>query len=361
MSARTALIARGTARSRRRMRGLSLIELMIAVTISLVVLAAVGWVYQGTAKTYRTHDALSRMQEGARYAFEVMSKDLRMAGVTACPYQTKINALKNPTTDWYKDLFDRPIGSAAQDGASGAMTEFSDTLSVLRADVAREYIVASHNSGGGQFTLDTTPDFGNGQLMVATDCNNVSVFQASTVSSATKTVTYTATGLNATTALGTTYQKANGSRLYRLSAVTYYVAKNAAGEPSLFRRTPTGAGGALVDEELIEGVEDLRVTFGVDTTATPDGIADYDNSENPDVPYLSGGFIDDVTKDAALGATVEKRWARVVSVRVSLLMRTAEDRVVPTAQKYKYNGASHTATDLRLRKVFTHVIKLRNR
>ena len=87
MSVNTLLGIRGkSGHSRARMRGLSLIELMIATTISLVILAAVGWVYQGTSQTYRSHDALARMQEGARYAFELMSKDLRMAGVAGCPY-----------------------------------------------------------------------------------------------------------------------------------------------------------------------------------------------------------------------------------------------------------------------------------
>jgi type IV pilus assembly protein PilW len=66
-------------------------------------------------------------------------------------------------------------------------------------------------------------------------------------------------------------------------------------------------------------------------------------------------------ESATLGGTADLRWGRVASVRLSLLMRTVEDRMVPTKQKYTYNGAATTATDLRIRKVFTHVIKLRNR
>jgi type IV pilus assembly protein PilW len=54
-----------------------------------------------------------------------------------------------------------------------------------------------------------------------------------------------------------------------------------------------------------------------------------------------------------------------MSVRISLLMRTLEDNVVPEPQTYRYNldpaDDSITATDRRLRKVFTHVIKMRNR
>jgi len=343
------------------MRGLSLVELMIATTISLVILAAVGWVYQGTAQTYRSHDALARMQEGARYAFELMSKDLRMAGVTGCPYVTSKNVLASPA-DWYKNLFKQPIAATDKNGTSGDFAEFSDTLSVVRADVSREYIVNTHDNAAGSFTLVNKPDFSGGQLMVATDCNNVSVFQANGVSADTKTVSYSVTGLNANADLGTTYAKANGARLYRMSAVMYHVVPNGAGVPSLFRATPTGAGGALIEEELVEGVEDLQVTFTVDSSATQDGEADYYTKETADTPYVTAGYLNTTASDSAtLGGTTELRWGRVTSVRMSLLMRTVEDRMVPTKQKYTYNGTASTATDLRIRKVFTHVIKLRNR
>ena len=69
---------------RAQVRGFTLVEMMIAMTLGLIVLAGVGWVYFGTMRTYRTHDGLSRMQEGARYAFELISHDLRMAGVAGC-------------------------------------------------------------------------------------------------------------------------------------------------------------------------------------------------------------------------------------------------------------------------------------
>jgi type IV pilus assembly protein PilW len=52
---------------------------------------------------------------------------------------------------------------------------------------------------------------------------------------------------------------------------------------------------------------------------------------------------------------------RVVSVRISLLMRTVEDNVLPESQTYAYNGGSTTPADRRLRKVFTHVVAMRNR
>src|SRR5262245_33194165 len=129
---------------RSRMTGLTLVELMIAMTLGLISVAAVGWVYLGTMQTYRTHDAMSRLQEGARHAFELIGKDLRMTGVTGCSYSTTMNVL-NTSTNQYRNLFLQPIISSAKNGAGD--TTYSDALTVLRADVSREYIVSAHVPG----------------------------------------------------------------------------------------------------------------------------------------------------------------------------------------------------------------------
>jgi type IV pilus assembly protein PilW len=337
----------------RPMKGVTLIELLISMTIGLATIAAVGWVYLGTVQTYRTHDALSRLQEGARHTFELIGKDLRMTGVTGCSYSTTMNILKDADTTWYANLFGQPIFSVEQDGSGEE--EFSDALRVLHADISKEYIVESHDSGTSTFKLTAAHDLTNGQLMVATDCNHVSVFQATTASA--DTVVHAKSGLNDSAALGkpldSAYTYGPGARLYKLHAATYYVDQNPQGIPSLYRSSPNSAG-VVQAEELVEGVEDLRVTYGVDASSPADGETDTVGG----VPYLTATA---VTNTAALGPAPD-RWNRVVSLRISLLMRTNEDRVVPEKQFYSYNGADDIEPpDLRLRKVFTHVIKLRNR
>jgi type IV pilus assembly protein PilW len=334
-----------------RMKGVTLIELMISMTIGLATIAAVGWVYLGTMQTYRTHDALSRLQEGARHTFEVIGKDLRMTGVTGCSYSSTINIIKDADTTWYVNLFGQPLFSVEQDGSGEE--EFSDSLRVLHADISREYIVDSHDSGTSTFTLTEDHGLANGQLMVATDCNHVAVFQATTAAG--NTIVHAKSGLNDSQNLGrpinTVYTFGAGARLYKLHAATYYVDTNPQGVPSLYRSSPDDSG-AVRAEELVEGVEDLRVTYGVDSTG--DGETDTVGG----VPYLTASG---VTAAAALGPAAD-RWNRIVSLRISLLMRTVEDRVVPETQLYSYNGDDDIDPgDMRLRKVFTHVIKLRNR
>jgi type IV pilus assembly protein PilW len=361
MSITDKFVVRDALQTRARMRGLSLIELMIATTISLIVLAAVGWIYQGTMQTYRSHDAISRLQEGARYAFEVMGRDVRMAGATGCSRLSEANVF-NDKAEWYGNLFERPLESVnfSAGAAAGDINDMSDALRVLTVDVAREYIVDSHV--GSTFTLTADHDVSDGQLMLATNCNHAALFQASAADDA--TISHDTGGVpgNSIAELGkegAAIAFAKGSRLYKMNAVTYYVAQNAAGVPSLFRTIPTGSEATPTAEELVEGVEDMRVTFGVDDSVPADGQVDFHDSETAGSPYVSGDF---VNTDAALGATVQERWNRVMSVRISLLMRSVEDRVIAEPQVYKFNGDDAIdAPDRRLRKVFTHVIKLRNR
>jgi type IV pilus assembly protein PilW len=325
----------------RRMAGLSLIELMIAMTLGLATVGAVGWVYVGTSQTFRSQDAIARLQEGARYAFEVISNDLRMTGAAACSYRPPgVNVIPGYTGVWYANLFEQPLFSAEENGTADTTTEFSDALRLIRADVTREYIVANHV--GTALTVGAFTDIAAGDPLLVTDCVNATVFQAATAASPVIThgAGFTQTYLPTAT---------SSPRVYPLYAATYYIDNNPAGVPALYRLTPTGA------EELVEGVEDLQVSFGVDSDATADGEVDPIAAN----PYLTGA---QVNASAALGATPADRWDRVVSVRVSLLMRTVENNVMPSPQVYSYNGVDDIAAgDRRIRKVFTHVIKMRNR
>jgi len=91
-----------------RQTGVSLIELMIALTISMVLTAVIGYTYLASSQVFRTIDASSRLQEGARFAFEVIASDLRMAGFTGCGNGTWSNTVNN-SSNWETNLFGQAI------------------------------------------------------------------------------------------------------------------------------------------------------------------------------------------------------------------------------------------------------------
>lgn len=84
MSLRTIpkLNARKTAK--KQQQGLSLVELMVAMTISLFLLAGIGLVYQSTKTGFTYANNTARMGEDASYAIEALSRDIRMAGYAGC-------------------------------------------------------------------------------------------------------------------------------------------------------------------------------------------------------------------------------------------------------------------------------------
>jgi Tfp pilus assembly protein PilE len=82
-----------------RDKGATLVELMVAMAISLVVLFAVGTVYITTKRTYSVQDEFSRMQENALFAFQFLTQDVSTAGFTGC--STTINNLLNTTAGTY--------------------------------------------------------------------------------------------------------------------------------------------------------------------------------------------------------------------------------------------------------------------
>jgi type IV pilus assembly protein PilW len=60
--------------------GLSLIELMIAMTLGLMITLSLGYIMMGSQSTYRTQDASARVQDSGRFAMDLIGRNLRAAG-----------------------------------------------------------------------------------------------------------------------------------------------------------------------------------------------------------------------------------------------------------------------------------------
>jgi type IV pilus assembly protein PilW len=92
-----------------------------------------------------------------------------------------------------------------------------------------------------------------------------------------------------------------------------------------------------VSSPLIEGVQDMQIKYGADTDG--DGAPNY---------YADAG-------------TAGLNMSQVVTVRVSLLLRTIDDNIASKPLQYIYNGATVIPNDRRIRRVFSSTFALRNR
>lgn len=71
--------------SRRRQRGLSLVEMMVSIALGLLILVAILQVFTASRQTYRYQQNISRMQENARIAIEILQRTVRDTGFEPPP------------------------------------------------------------------------------------------------------------------------------------------------------------------------------------------------------------------------------------------------------------------------------------
>jgi type IV pilus assembly protein PilW len=259
-----------------RQRGLSLVELMVALSIGLFLLAGAVTVFGKTRDLYRTNDAAARLQETARYAMSTIEADLRMANYWGLMSRADLvengpalNLASLPDVDPGYTLPADLGGFAAAINSCGAMWAVKLPAYVEASDDAYGFACAEFGTavpGSDQLTVRraSTQVITAGALGAS---NNQIKIQTSRVQG----TLFSGTALPGGYAPGLSETRA-------LVAHGYYVDQDSElrpGLPSLRRKQLDFVGGApaIVDREIVPGVEDLQVEFGVDLDA--DQNADY--------------------------------------------------------------------------------------
>ena len=298
-------------------RGLSLIELMVAMTIGLFLMGAVVIIYVNTSTTSRGSTLESQMNEDASLALEVLQQQIRLAGFSSVDASGA-----------------RVFPGRAVFGCDGLFSDLSPP-SPLPSAVAFENLACT-NAG---------PD----ALAVRYEATVLNSQPVTNAAGATVPSNCANQGIGAWNAQA---EGAASATPLSLADNRYYIANDADGTPSLFCRGRTGAGfGAAI--ALIPNIEDMQIQYAV--TALP-------TAGNP-IPHQVAGYV--AANNVALGATAAN-WSRVAAIRICLLARTAQ--TAPTGdnntsdlgQYVDCNGAVQTNTDRRLRRAYVTTIQLRN-
>ena len=332
-------------------RGFSLIELMIAMTIGLIVLAGVGYLYLESRQAFRSMDNLSRMQESARYALEIMARDIRMAGYRGCAssnvepknvlvtptgfaydFSVPVNGFDATATAWSPAL---PTGTG---GLSGSSILVGTDAITLRGAFGGGTTVTDQPGGSSAVVKVMAPnDFAPDDIVMATNCTLATVFQITNpYGKGDETVVHnTGSGSpgNSTKDLGGIFV---GGELIKMQTKTYFIRNGANGRPALWQLDNHKALGGDNPAEIADGIENMQILYGSDANA--DGIVES---------YSKADVVPD--------------WKKVAAVRISLLVAGNDDNVTTSKQKYTYNSALVEAGDLRLRQVFTTTVSLRNK
>ncbi len=345
-----------------RQKGLTLIEIMIALTIGSFVIAAAIQILSSSKQNYRMIESLSRMQEDARFVTETLAFDLRMTGYQVCgDTPGKANVINGGEASWYLDAFGSTlIGYESGAGVSdipatgaGSLVAGTDAVALKTIGLQNTYYVQSHNPSSAVINLNRTSDFVAGDLAVICDENQTSLFQVSTDTGASDALVHNTGGSespgNCTKKLGAScsepsaeYTFGSNAQVFRINSILYYIGLGDDGvTPSLYRAElePDGSGSlAVTPQLLVPDVADMQLEYGEDT----------DN---------------DRLVDSYVDASAVTNWDSVLSVRVHLLFRSRQDFLVPADEKQSYtlNGVNTTATDRRIYRVFSTTVGLRNR
>lgn len=343
-------------------RGVTLIELMLAQLLGLFVIAGALAAFGPAIATFEQSSGVAMTQESGRIALSILADELTQAGYGGCGEggQT-LSVIDNDSpvlprrlTAWAYQPFrirgidqdatsvvDRVLGSG-WNGRRYRQDEFwFGDLLFIQSVHPGEFVLSAHDRVNQRLVLDgdLRNVIGPGQILGVADCLQRTLLQvdrsgatAYVVDAGQTSVGYhhqdTANCASVQTPAGlrvglgggqgagcdsdeqrrhiVDYQFGTDSSVFMLANSLYYIAiQPGTDSPSLYRMAMAADGARLNTEVIAEGIENMRVRYGVD--ADRDGVPER--------------FVSATGVAAQPGS-----WSAVVSVRIWLLATSLNDR-----------------------------------
>lgn len=323
--------------------GYSLIELMLALAIGVVALAATLGMYTNYKNGIRATENTLTMQTNARFAYEFIASSLRNVGSMGClsnvlvakgdTYAEKMQDEKfiglanksDPAADF---RFGRDIEGYDFNGAgwtpapvlgfAADMTPGSDAIKIVGA-IGNVYTVvgASVQESDSQVQLKMDGvqqvDLVSGGYAIISSCSTAHIFmvtnsdadiQAGNIvhgAGANEVGDFSQTATTDGFRSMSTNKNSGFVEVRRIATTSYYIGNNDAGVPTLFRDVDG------VSNPLVTGVERMEIEYGVNTDPLNRNVVNK---------YLSAqGLL--AENDPAI-------WAKIVAVRITLTMRSQD-------------------------------------
>lgn len=327
-------------------KGISLVEIMVALTITLVLTLGLASVYLGSKRSYVFQENMSVIQENGRFAIEQIARDIRMAGYVSgeCGTITDLNNIIRPNvidemTDEEKGFMQQFTNSGFISGTQNNGQDILRLTNWTRTDPGFYFGTNRYSAQNSRFFLDDHGyDVETGDVILVTDCKgNGDLFKASNVQEVGgnnqnrgTNVVHAGNYNIAPPKLEGDYTNGGYLMRFRDFSMTEYRVHNG----NLQRRTSDGDW-----ENLIDGVVALQAEYGIDSNG--DGSVDiYDTANN-----LTGST----------------DWSQVISIRVHLLLRGPDPNQVDEIQTFMLSAPYNQASDRHLHQVMSTTVGIRNR
>jgi type IV pilus assembly protein PilW len=341
---------------RTRQHGLTLVEIMVALAISLFLLSGVVYAYLSNRTTYVFNEEMSRLQENGRMVMNMLDHEIRRASHVGCARLEKVraNGLDTLKTNLERGLGAKTRGGLAVSGGPGITVAAADNFELrifgssgydmeLAGDVAEgdNKIEMIANVVGAQSN--------SGDYFLVGNCSEADLFKAGSVTgqfAATTTV-----GLSVPAALPE-YKTEESSVFWMgpsMEGAPWFIKDNGrrdiAGRPILaLVRGVEGAAAGSNPIEIVEGVEAFRICVGQDPSRTG---------------AISGKY---VRADKILPGDEKD----VTAVQVDLVLVSQMPNILDEARTQTFELCGGTdpyvsPRDRRLRKLFSTTVMLRNK
>lgn len=374
----------------KKIRGFSLIELMVALAIGLLLTIGVVQIFSASRSTYQLDEGLARAQENGRFAIEFISREVRHAAHLGCRRNVSVfnnlagatplytvngifgHEYSTPSTAPGSTYFIPPSPSNTSTGwspalptsvtASAGAIPGSDVIGIERFTPTPINIAATTTR---TTTLMVPPAQANlfdvDDIVMITDCHKASIFQVTDVNLSTGAVSHDLGGGPPGNRCGVWENNVSGSsnaagdacneQVYepnamigQVSSVFFYVARDPIGNRPTLYQSVIPPGLPAIPNPLVEGVENIQILYGVDDTVPSDGVPER---------YVTAQSV--------------PSFASVVSIRLGVLVDSvnvsgsATDLTADT-DTYNVTGTVIDPQNDRLkRRVFSTTIQLRNR
>lgn len=321
------------------MFGFSLVEMMVAMALSMVLLLGVVSIYTNSKQTYNVQEGLSRMQENARFAIGRITREISSAGYMGCLEANSATAVINTLQDQTGvNNFAVPVSGTDNNGVNG-----SDIITLSRSSVAGTVpVIREMTLGSDPVRLDPLhgnyADIAQYDVLVVADCTKAAAFMV-TNAPVNDGVIQHVLGVadpvsgqrNSSVDLGHKFGNPSNSQasVLRVAGSDFRIGNSAraitnggacsAATPGYCALFENGA-------ELVEGVQNMQIVYGEDTNA-------------------------DTEVDQYVTANAVADWSQVAAVKVTLTINEVE----------RVQGANTGVTDPQMARIYTSVIRIRSR
>ena len=333
--------------------GYTLVELLISMLLGLFLLTGVYQVNLSNQKANNLQKALEQTQKNGRFAIDSLSYAIKTAGYSGFygSLSAGVENLLNTPTDEKLDISIPVSGynNVANADTIAGITGFKpDTDVLLLKGMCGNVVPVISNTNPDTLIAATTTAFSLGDIVVVSDADQASVFQANNIATDSTTTTMTLVTGSGTPGnsllLNNSYN--SDSEISKYVVQMFYIKDGRNGSPALFKATLVSISGVvqMQEEEFASDIRDMQISYGIDSNA--DQIMDQ---------YNDASAITD--------------WKELISINIVLLANSKKDNVVLENSSFSFDTSLVTFTkdtvaatdaDKRLKRVFRTYMPLRN-